>query len=328
MSMSEASAVLGWSRMTLLIACFAGAAYLDNRDRRIPNSYWITWSKSAVLIWTLDLLIRGADWATLCTAAAVLAYGSTALIGTPTLEDLKAGSFVDWTVTTWYAVGALGIAAGTLMHGSGDITAMLFPEQGSQAALWVETLLVLPVMFIIRIAWRFRLIHGGADAKALLLVAVLMPNWATFQPLWGEPFMPPVFSLLVWGGLGFILLPLYLLIRNGQDGNLNSGTDLRMAWHATKMPLDEIPDRFVWLLDEVADLPSGERGIISRMKPPSRTPTPEVLNAQLDELAEAGAEEAWVTQKYPLLTYIFPGTFLLLIFGDPMSWILGIIGLA
>lgn len=325
--MSAESAVLGWSRMVLLITCFAGAAYLDKRDRRIPNSYWITWSKSAVLIWTFDLLVRGADWATLCTAAAVLAYGSTALIGTPTIKDLKTGSFVDWTVTTWYAAGALGITAGALMHGSADLTSVLFPGEGTQAALWIETLLVLPVMVIIRMAWKFRLIHGGADAKALLLVAVLMPNWATFQPLLGEPFMPPVFSLLVWGGLGFLLLPLYLLIRNGQSGNLNGGADLRMAWHATRMPLDEIPEKFVWLLDEVADLPDGTRGIISRMRPPSRTPSPEVLERQLAELAEIGAEEAWVTHKYPLLTYLFPGTFLLLMLGDPMSWILCIIGL-
>ena len=60
-------------------------------------------------------------------------------------------------------------------------------------------------------AYKLRLIHGGADAKALLLVAVLIPSWFTFVPINGDYFVPPVFALLVWGGLGFFLLPISLV---------------------------------------------------------------------------------------------------------------------
>jgi len=48
---------------------------------------------------------------------------------------------------------------------------------------------------------------------------------------------------------------------------------------------------------------------------------------KIEELRLMEVEDAWVTKKYPLLSYIFPGTILLLFFGDPIWWILHIAGL-
>ena len=47
-------AILGWTRVAILIGCFAGAAHLDNKQRSVPNSYWKVWIKSAVLLWLLE----------------------------------------------------------------------------------------------------------------------------------------------------------------------------------------------------------------------------------------------------------------------------------
>jgi prepilin signal peptidase PulO-like enzyme (type II secretory pathway) len=67
---------------------------------------------------------------------------------------------------------------------------------------------------------------------------------------------------------------------------------------------------------------------VSSLQPPKKTPSLQQLNVKIEELRLMGAEDAWVTKKYPLLSYIFPGTFLLLFFGDPIWWILHIAGLA
>ena len=107
-------AILGWTRVAILIACFAGAAHLDNKQRSVPNSYWKVWIKSAVLLWLLEIAIRTDDWITYCTMAAVLAYGSTSLIGTPTITDLKRGSWVDWSVLLWYCIGTVSYTHLTL----------------------------------------------------------------------------------------------------------------------------------------------------------------------------------------------------------------------
>jgi len=322
-------AVLGWTRMAILVGCFAGAAHLDNKQRSVPNSYWKVWIKSAILLWLLEIAIRTDDWITYCTMAAVLAYGSTSLIGTPTITDLKRGSWIDWAVLLWYGIGMYGIYSGVMEYiPIDDFVSVLSFSENSPEGIWLQTILVIPIMFFIKMAWKLRLLHGGADAKALLLVAVLIPSWITFDPVNGSTFVPPVFALLVWGGLGFFLLPISLIIHNIVDGNVKTFDDITMIWHATRMPLDEITDNFVWLLDEVVISPDGEPNIVSSLQPPKKTPSLQQLNVKIEELRLMGAEDAWVTKKYPLLSYIFPGTFLLLFFGDPIWWILHIAGLA
>tara|TARA_B100000902_G_scaffold395958_1_gene455697 strand:- start:467 stop:1456 length:990 start_codon:yes stop_codon:yes gene_type:complete len=328
MGLSASLAVLGWTRMTILIGCFAGAAHLDNKQRQVPNSYWKVWIKSAVLLWVLEIAIRSDDWITYCTMAAVLAYGSTSLIGTPTFGDLKKGSWLDWAVLIWYGIGIYGLYWGIIEYiPFEDLQSILLYRVDSKEHIWLQTVMVIPIMFFIKGAWKLRLLHGGADAKALLLVAVLIPSWATFIPVNGSTFLPPVFALLVWGGLGFFLLPISLIIHNITDNNVKTFDDITMIWHATRMPLDEITDNFVWLLDEVVISPDGEPTIISSLQPPKKSPTREELMIKIEELRLMGVEDAWVTKKYPLLSYIFPGTILMLFFGDPMWWILHIFGL-
>ena len=261
--------------------------------------------------------------------AAVLAYGSTSLIGTPTFADLKKGSWVDWAVLLWYGIGMCGIFYGVREYiPTDDFVSILSFGKNTKEGIWLQTILVIPIMFFIKMAWKLRLLHGGADTKALLLVAVLIPSWITFDPVNGGVFVPPVFALLVWGGLGFFLLPISLIIHNIVDGNVKTFEDITMIWHATRMPLEEITDNFVWLLDEVVISPDGEPTIVSSLQPPKKTPSLEELNIKIEELKLMGAEDAWVTKKYPLLSYIFPGTFLLLFFGDPIWWILHIAGLS
>jgi hypothetical protein len=328
MGLSASLAVLGWTRITILIGCFAGAAHLDNKQRKVPNSYWKVWIKSAILLWVLEIAIRSDDWITYCTMAAVLAYGSTSLIGTPTFSDLKKGSWIDWAVLIWYGVGMYGIYWGFIEYVPiEDIQSILTYPENSKEYIWLQTIAVLPMMFLIKMAWKLRLLHGGADAKALLLVAVLIPSWATFIPMNGSVFLPPVFALLLWGGLGFFLLPISLIIHNIIDNNVKTFEDITMIWHATRMPLDEITDNFVWLLDEVVISPDGEPTIVSSIQPPKKSPTRDELMIKIEELKLMGVEDAWVTKKYPLLSYIFPGTILMLFFGDPMWWILKLIGL-
>ena len=42
----------------------------------------------------------------------------------------------------------------------------------------------------------------------------------------------------------------------------------------------------------------------------------------LEELAEVGIERAWVTAKHPFLLFVFPAILPLVLFGDPIVWIL------
>jgi hypothetical protein len=183
------------------------------------------------------------------------------------------------------------------------------------------------VLVFFEMAWRFRMLHGGADAKAMMLATLLLPSWngAGF-PLntSSETFstsMPPALSLLIWAGLAFLVLPFVMIVRNSSAGDL---MPLSMSWHASRMTLSEIPNKHVWLLEEIIDKPDGTRGITRRMRPVRGSRAETDVEAVLEELAAEGLEKAWVTAKHPFLLFVFPAILPLVLLGDPIVWIFGL----
>ena len=57
----ESEDIIAWTRMSVLILALGIAAWLDHKERRVPNEFWITWSKPAIFLWTLDLLNQEAN---------------------------------------------------------------------------------------------------------------------------------------------------------------------------------------------------------------------------------------------------------------------------
>ena len=319
--------LIQWVRIGVLLLCFGGAAWLDHKTRRVSNEWWWAWAKPTLFLLCLELLILDANWMIWMTASAAVAFASTALIGRPDLSDIMRGSIVDILVTIWYFVSGVGLVMGAM-----EYTPILlnYFETGmaatESALLWGQMVVMGLVLLFFEMAWRFRMLHGGADAKAMMLATLLIPSWsgAAF-PLYanGESFstaMPPALSLLIWAGLAFLFLPLLMLVRNAKAGDLSP---LSMSWHASRMPLSEIPLNHVWLLEEVVDKPDGTRGVTRRMRPVRGSRAETEVEAVLDELAAEGLDKAWVTAKHPFLLFVFPAIFPLVLFGDPIVWITG-----
>ena len=322
--------ILGWARWICLIACFVGAAWLDHNYRRIPNDYWIAWAKPAIFLWVLELLIVEADWMVWATASAAVALASTAVIGRPDLSDIKSGNPVDIVVSVWYMFGIAGVIGGSMVYGSTNTPLdIIAGTVEPMAKLWWSSVSVLVQIWLFDTMWKLRLLHGGADAKALMLVAILLPTWATIPPIFqGDSWslmsahMPPAFALLIWGALAFLAIPLILIIRNTVQGNISSFNDMKLAWHATRMPLDQVMDNHVWLLDEVIDKPDGTTGVHTRIRAPSKTPSDDKLMKQINALKEIGEDVGWVTHKWPLLTILLPAILPMIMLGDPFVYML------
>ena len=314
--------VLGYARWLTLIGCFGYAAWMDKVERRVANEHWIAWSKPLIFIWVLEFLVREADWTIYASAAGVLAYASVSVIGRPTLSDIRAGNPLDIAVATWYLFGIAGFIGGGLQYASTGLTPLFDGTADEQTILWFEVMITFAMVLLFEFAWRLRLLHGGADAKAMMWVAMLLPSWYTLSPIWEFSSAgirsPPVISLFIWGGLSFLILPFILMVINLKRGDLKGPKDLRMAWHSLKMPLDIIPEKHVWLLDRVVEKPDGTTTVHSRTRPPRRTPTNEQLAEQISELKEQGQNNAWVSLKFPLITMLFPAVIPLFLFGDPL----------
>ena len=109
-------AILGWTRVGVLLLGMGWAAWMDHKERRVANEHWIVWAKPAIFIWALDLMVQGADWTVYLTASAVVAYASIAVFGRPTFKDALAGSWMDRMFLLWYGFAIAGVVAGALRY--------------------------------------------------------------------------------------------------------------------------------------------------------------------------------------------------------------------
>jgi len=325
----DSTEIISWTRLAVLLGALGIAAWLDHKDRRVPNEFWIRWSKPAIFLWTLDLILADAEWYVFATAAGMVAYASIAVIGRPAMNDILSGNKLDITVSIWYAIGIVGIVVGFMEHSDESLLSVLLGEATAKATLWWTTFAVIIPLVLIDMAWRLRLIHGGADCKGLMWVSLLVPSWSSipllFPDAMDEPVvsMPPSIALLVWGGLAFLILPIIMVLKNLKNGH----TSLKLIWHAEKINIDKVIENHVWLLTTIADMPSGEKKILHRTRAPRRTPTIEQLSKDIEVLKHHGVEEVWVTKKYPLLVFLWPAVLPLFILGGPMAYIIPILGL-
>ena len=324
-------AILGWTRVAVLLLGMGWAAWMDHKTRRVVNEHWIVWAKPAIFIWALDLMVQGADWTIYLTASAVIAYASVSVFGRPTIKDALNGSWMDRTFLFWYAVSTVGLVAGALQYQTTTPLEVVLDDGDALGMLWWKTASLLLVVLFIDLAWRLRLLHGGADAKALMWVTLVFPTWAAV-PL---PFsnmaevsviaLPVSIALLIWGGLAFLLIPVVMLVLNFKRGDVRSIGDLRLAWHASMMSLEDVPHRHVWMLTDTMAMPNGELRVVHATRAPRKTPTDEALADHIARLSTLGVEKVWVSHKMPLLVFLFPAVLPLVLLGDPttllMQWI-------
>ena len=325
-------AILGWTRVGVLLLGMGWAAWMDHRSRRVANEHWIVWAKPAIFIWALDLMVQGADWTIYLTAAAVVAYASISVFGRPTIKDALNGSWMDRTFLLWYGAGAAGVVAGALRYQATTPVEVLLNNGDALGMLWWRTAGLFLVIFFIDVAWRLRLLHGGADAKALMWVSLVFPTWASVPLPFGVVgeetvvALPVSISLLIWGGLAFLFIPFIMLALNMSRGDLRRFGDLRMAWHASMMAVDEVAKRHVWLLTDTMEMPSGEHRVVHAARAPRTTPSNEELSERLSALKDNGVERVWVSHKMPLLVFLFPAVLPLVLLGDPTTLLLQWIG--
>ena len=320
--------ILASARLLILIIGLGMAAWMDQKSRRVPNEHWVQWSKPAIFIWIFELLSLDAHPAILLSASAVIAFASGSVFGRPSIEDIKNGSKIDIVVFLWYALSIAGIIWGALLYQHASPIDVLSGSADEQATMWWQMLGVLFVIFLIDIAWRVRLLHGGADAKALMWVTLVFPTWSSIDvfhltdPTSSVVALPPSFSLLMWGACVFLLIPVLMLIRNMTQQHLGSISDMRLAWHSTMIPIDDVQKRHVWMLTTIIVGGDGEERVHHASRAPKFTPSDEEVQLQIDKLRSLGVEHVWVSFKIPLLVFLFPAIAPLVLFGDPTGLVL------
>ena len=166
-------------------------------------------------------------------------------------------------------------------------------------------LLFIPVMMgLMYVFFQLRLIFGGADAKAIMAIAILVPLQPAildFPLLKGSP-MPFSWSIFSNSVVLFLLIPLSLFIYNMTKRNCG----FPYCFLGYKMDVEKALQKFVWPLEKIVD---GKRKF-------SYMPSEFDAEEQILELQKFGLKEIWVTPKIPFMIPLLAGFICSFIFGD------------
>ncbi len=287
----------------------AVAATLDVRTRRVRDALWIGMGTVGLAILAIELTWTSAvvnSWL-LLGSATVLFYA--VFYGKPILDEDQIR--LRPLRVLIFAAAAAGFLAALLLP-------TLVSTAGGSGGLAPSTRLVsMPIMVLVYQGfYQLGLLRGGADAKAMIALTLLVPQYpdATPFPILGlqpnilqamEAVFPFSLVALVNAAVLFLAVPIAYLVVNASRGDL----EFPQALFGTKAPINALPVH-AWLMERVDR--DGERVAVlfpSRGKDESE---------EVRKLEAAGATRVWVQPKVPFLVPLFLGFLLAFFAGNLM----------
>lgn len=162
--------------------------------------------------------------------------------------------------------------------------------------------------------WWLGLIAGGADAKALMAIALLLPfplAVAPGIPFWTSP-MPGSFTVLGNSLVAFMAVPIGMFLWNLAHGDVR----LPHAFLGTKRRAADVTRGHQWPM-EVVDEAGARRTRLfaSRM-------SDEEIDATFARVQALGDERVWVSPKVPFMIPLLVGFTLAFLLGDVLLGIM------
>jgi len=216
----------------------------------------------------------------LITGAGILAYAS--------YTDIKTRRAANYLWVIMGAIGAVLLLVQYLTIGFANIWYLVF----------------IPIMILLIYAFfQMRLLFGGADAKALMALAILIPIQPSIgnYPIWTS-FWPGSWTVFCNAVLLFLVIPLSLLIYNIMKRNIQFPHVLL----GYKMSVEKAKQTFVWPLERIKD---GKRKL-------SYMPKEFDANEELAEFEKLGITKIWVTPKIPFMIPLLVGFIVAFFPGD------------
>ena len=313
--------VLSLIRIAAACAILAGAAASDLKTRRVSNNFWLVMGLAGIILLGYQMMTETTDggelkyqWSHFLIFVAIgipFFYAVLADGEEPTSEGTKIADEEEpeddekINYAKEYMLAFLPLMLG------------LIPVLGM---VWVNgfdtvTLSLISIYAMVFVAYLFfytGLLHGGADAKAFMAIAILIPFYPLITgelalPLIAYPDIIPLeqyaigfpFVFLVFMNAAIInvlIAPIISLPRNLKNGDFG----MKMFF-GYRMNVDEVmkKKKFVWPMEVVRN---GEiKTIIRKVKDVDNIPK------EIKALKEMGVERIWVQAKYPFIVAILFG---------------------
>lgn len=297
------------ARLVVGSAVLAVAAASDVRTRRVRDPVWVGLGTLGLLLLAAEIALSYGwwnDWLFLVSAA-ILFYA--VFYGHPILEE--DGLHLRPVRLLVLSAAAAAFVAALLLPN--PMAAWYLPA--GAVVLPDVQMATIPVMLIVyQGLYQVGLLRGGADAKALMALTLLVPLYPDASPFPLLRAAPAVedamrvlfpFSLvvLVDAALFMLAVPLAYLVVNLTRREF----EWPVGFLGTKVPIDALPAH-AWVMERVDE--HGERYAVLV---PSREADE---RAEVEKLRAAGATRIWVETKIPFVVLLVLGFFAAFFLGN------------
>jgi archaeal preflagellin peptidase FlaK len=262
--------------IAFVIACSASIS--DWRKREVSDAHWGIMGVAGLILLAVQIVQDKVDLTYLLFLLPMAWYFFDMLVE-------RRGMFED-------GINLLPIG---LYIGSFAVLAFLLSQFWNDGYMW--QLLVIPILFVlIFFLYQFGIIKVGADAKALMAIALLIPTYPMIGPFplihvtveATQYIMPFAILVLFNAALLTLVVPVVMLIYN------LSRRDVKFPamFFGYMMELPEARKKFVWPMEYIKE---------GALKMSIFVKSDDSSEEQLNQLEAAGKTRIWVTPKLPFL---------------------------
>jgi hypothetical protein len=292
----------------LLLAGLTVAALLDVRTREVPDR-----------LWQVLGLVGASGGAVVLAAGGSIALALWLLVAALALEHMFPwdangeswlGRWADHLDLLAY-VGVVAVVA---------VSALAFGVGPSGVPTAAVALLV--TIILARLLFEGGVLYGGADAKALMIAGVLVPLFPL--PWLGVPagavlvttFLPFAVNVVMDAALLSVVIPIGVALLNLRRGEFS----VRSGFTTYTIPVEELPDRFVWVRDPDHPVDRSEEDEIETSEE-DRAWRRKIAH----ELTAKGVRRVRVGPQLPFLVFLAVGALGALLVGN---WVVDLLALA
>jgi preflagellin peptidase FlaK len=302
------SLAINVARIIFGLAFLGYASYTDIKTRRVKNEVWIVMAVGGGILLLLQLFLEKRAWEYYLIVLPVAVLLGFMFFDHRPLFDSKNRS-LNFKLIMAIFIGAI---------------AFFYQFSVLIGDIYYYQLLTIPVLIVFfYVLYQARVLHGGADAKGLMAIAILVPFYPNFfdfpvleyaNARTGEImelFFPFAFLVLMNAVFFVIWVFVVLLVYNSAKRDFGF-PEMLLGY---RMSIDEVEKKHVWSMERIVE---EERVMVLFPKKND--------SESLQKLKELGVKRIWVTPKIPFIVALAAGFVLSAFIGNIFAAVLGFLG--
>jgi preflagellin peptidase FlaK len=298
MSTTDASTSIDIIRVILAMVFLCYASFTDLKTRKVKNQVWMVMGLLGGIILFIQMLYEEVAWEYYLIFLPIGILFASMFLEHDPLYDSEKKKF-NFKIFILYILGILVVIY------------QIYLLAGETLFYQLLTIPVLIVFFFI--LYQFGAIHGGADAKALMTLAIFVPFYPHFYgfPLLQfssdrvaeamELFFPFAFLILMNSVLFVVWAFLAFFVFNAARKDFGF-PEMILGY---RMNISEIERKHVWPMERIVN---GERVLVLFPKKND--------DDSLIALKEEGILRIWVTPKIPFIVFLTAGFIISVFLGN------------